>query len=236
MGSWVRGWLHCAGEAAKIMRLVFLGAPGVGKGTQADKAAVYYRIRKISTGDLLREAVRIQSPLGCEAKEHMDQGRLVPDSVVIGLVLERLADPSCASGFILDGFPRTVPQADALGKVLVERSLPLDRVINFRVSREEIVKRLCGRRSCPKCQATYHLEFAPSKNGGLCERCGEALIQRSDDQREAIEMRLRVYEEQTAPLIDFYEKRQLLSHLNGAEAVDVVQHNLLKILATPQTA
>ncbi len=218
------------------MRLVFLGAPGVGKGTQADKVSVQYRIQKISTGDLLREAVRVQSTLGCEAKEHMDQGRLVPDSVVIGLVLERLADPACANGFILDGFPRTVPQADALGKVLVDRSLPLDRVINFRVSREEVVKRLSGRRSCPKCQATYHLEFAPSKNGELCERCGEALIQRSDDQREAIEMRLRVYEEQTAPLIDFYEKRQVLSHLNGAEAVDTVYHNLVKVLATPQTA
>ena len=235
-GSWVRAWLRYAGEAAKIMRLVFLGAPGVGKGTQADKAAVHYRIRKISTGDLLREAVRNQSSLGREAKEHMDQGRLVPDSVVIGLVQERLADPSCENGFILDGFPRTVPQADALGKVLVERSLPLDRVINFRVSREEIVKRLSGRRSCPKCQATYHLEFAPSKSGNLCERCGEALAQRSDDQREAIEMRLRVYEEQTAPLIDFYEKRQVLSHLNGAEAVDTVYHNLVKVLATPQTA
>jgi len=236
MGSWVRGWLPCAGEAAKIMRLVFLGAPGVGKGTQADKAAVHYRIRKISTGDLLREAVRVQSSLGREAKEYMDQGRLVPDSVVIGLVLERLADPACANGFILDGFPRTVPQADALGKVLVERGLPLDRVINFRVSREDVVKRLSGRRSCPKCQTTYHLEFAPSKNGGLCERCGEALTQRSDDQREAIEMRLRVYEEQTAPLIDFYETRQVLSHLNGAEAVDTVYHNLVKVLATPQTA
>jgi adenylate kinase len=218
------------------MRLVFLGAPGVGKGTQADKVSVHYRIQKISTGELLREAVRVQSTLGCEAKEHMDQGRLVPDSVVIGLVLERLADTACSNGFILDGFPRTVPQADALGKLLVDRSLPLDRVINFRVSREEVVKRLSGRRSCPKCQATYHLEFAPSKNGDLCERCGEALIQRSDDQREAIEMRLRVYEEQTAPLIDFYEKRQVLSHLNGAEAVDTVYHNLVKVLATPQTA
>lgn len=218
------------------MRLVFLGAPGVGKGTQADKAAVHYRIRKISTGDLLREAVRNQSSLGREAKEHMDQGRLVPDSVVIGLVREKLAEPSCANGFILDGFPRTVPQADALGKVLVERSLQLDRVINFRVSREEIVKRLSGRRSCPKCQATYHLEFAPSKNGNLCERCGEALVQRSDDQREAIEMRLRVYEEQTAPLIDFYEKQRVLSHLNGAEAVETVYHNLVETLAAPQTA
>ena len=218
------------------MRLVFLGAPGVGKGTQADKAAAQYRIRKISTGDLLREAVRNRTSLGLEAKGHMDQGRLVPDSVVIGLVREKLADPSHANGFILDGFPRTVPQAEALTKVLVERGLRLDRVINFKVSREEIVKRLSGRRSCPKCQATYHVEFAPSKSGTLCERCGEELVQRSDDQREAIEMRLRVYEEQTAPLINFYEKQRLLSHLDGAETVETVYHNLVKALAAPQTA
>jgi adenylate kinase len=218
------------------MRLVFLGAPGVGKGTQADKAAAQYHIRKISTGDLLREAVRNKTSLGLEAKGHMEQGRLVPDSVVIGLVREKLADPSHANGFILDGFPRTVPQAEALTKVLAERGLQLDRVINFKVSREEIVKRLSGRRSCPKCQATYHLEFAPSKRGILCERCGEELIQRSDDQREAIEMRLRVYEEQTAPLINFYEKQRLLSHLNGAETVETVYHNLVKALAAPQTA
>lgn len=218
------------------MRLVFLGAPGVGKGTQADKAVVQYRIHKISTGDLLREAVRNKTHLGLEAKEHMDQGRLVPDAVVIGLVQEKLADLSYANGFILDGFPRTVPQAEALAKVLAERSLHLDRVINFSVSRGDIVKRLSGRRSCPKCQATYHVEFAPSKNGNLCERCGEALVQRSDDQREAIETRLRVYEEQTAPLINFYEKQRLLSHLNGAGAVETVYHNLVKALAQPQTA
>ena len=218
------------------MRLVFLGAPGVGKGTQADKAAVQYGIRKISTGDLLREAVRNQTTLGLEAKAHMDQGRLVPDSVVIGLVREKLADPSHANGFILDGFPRTVPQAEALAKVLAERDLRLDHVINFRVPREEIVKRLSGRRSCPKCQATYHVEFAPSKRGDLCERCSEALVQRSDDRREAIETRLRVYEDQTAPLITFYEKQQVLVELNGAEAVETVYHNLVKALAAPQTA
>ena len=215
---------------------MFLGAPGVGKGTQADKAAVQYGIRKISTGDLLREAVRNQTTLGLEAKAHMDQGRLVPDSVVIGLVREKLADPSHANGFILDGFPRTVPQAEALAKVLAERDLRLDHVINFRVPREEIVKRLSGRRSCPKCQATYHVEFAPSKRGDLCERCGEALVQRSDDQREAIETRLRVYEDQTAPLIMFYEKQRVLVELNGAETVETVYHNLVKALAAPQTA
>lgn len=218
------------------MRLVFLGAPGVGKGTQADKAAVQYRIRKISTGDLLREAVRNRTPLGLEAQQHMDQGRLVPDSVVIGLVRKKLTDPSHANGFILDGFPRTVPQAEALAEVLAERGIQLDRVINFRVSREEIVKRLSGRRSCPKCQATYHVEFAPSKTGSFCERCGEALVQRNDDQPEAIETRLRVYEEQTAPLINFYEKQRLLSHLNGAEAVETVYHNLVKALTAHRTA
>ncbi len=214
-----------------MMRLVFLGAPGVGKGTQAEKAASQLRICKISTGDLLREAVRNKTSLGLEAKGHMDRGGLVPDSVVIGLVREKLADSSNASGFILDGFPRTVPQAEALAKVLHERGGRLDRVINFEVPREEIVKRLGGRRSCPKCQATYHVEYAPSKMGSLCERCGEALTQRSDDQREAIETRLRVYGEQTAPLISFYEKQGLLSHLNGAESVDAVYQKLFRTLA-----
>lgn len=218
------------------MRIVFLGAPGVGKGTQADKVAFQYRIRKISTGDLLREAVRNKTPLGLEAKEHMDQGGLVPDSVVIGLVREKLADPSYANGFILDGFPRTVPQAEALAEVLAERGIKLDRVINFRVPREEIVKRLSGRRSCPKCQATYHVTFAPSQTGSFCERCGEALVQRSDDQPEAIETRLHVYEEQTAPVISFYEKKHLLSHLNGAETVEAVHQNLVKALGALQTA
>lgn len=219
-----------------MMRLVFLGAPGVGKGTQADKAATQLGICKISTGDLLREAVRNKTPLGVEAKGHMDRGGLVPDSVVIGLVREKLAGSANASGFILDGFPRTVPQAEALAEVLTERGEHLDRVITFDVPREEVVRRLSGRRSCPQCQATYHVDFAPSKKGSVCERCGEALTQRTDDQRDAIEMRLRVYEEQTAPLISFYEKQQLLSHLNGAESVDAVYQNLLRMLVAQQTA
>jgi len=213
------------------MQLVFLGAPGVGKGTQADKVAAQYGVLKISTGDLLREAVRNHTKLGLEAKEYMDQGKLVPDSVVIGLVRDKLADSSYAKGFILDGFPRTVPQAEELGKVLNERGVYLDRVINFQVSREDVAKRLNGRRSCPKCQATYHVDCAPSKKGGQCDRCGEALVQRSDDQREAIETRLRVYEEQTAPLISFYEKKNMLSHLDGGGAVESVYQSLTKVLA-----
>ena len=218
------------------MQLVFLGAPGVGKGTQADKVAAQYGVMKISTGDLLREAVRNQTKLGLEAKGYMDQGRLVPDSVVIGLVRDKLADPRYRKGFILDGFPRTVPQAEALGKVLDEQGIRLNRVINFRVTREDVVRRLSGRRNCPKCQATYHVEWAPSKRGNLCERCGEALIQRSDDQREAIETRLKVYEEQTAPLISFYEKKNLLSHLDGAGTVESVYRNLTKVLAAHDMA
>lgn len=218
------------------MRLVFLGAPGVGKGTQAEKVVSHYHIAKISTGDLLRAAVRNQTPLGLEAKSYMDQGRLVPDSVVIGLVREKLAELSKSNGFILDGFPRTVPQAEALANVLETQRIQLDRVINFKVSREEIIKRLSGRRSCPKCQATYHVDFAPSKSGTACDRCGEQLVQRSDDQREAVDMRLRVYEDQTAPLISFYEQRQLLSHLNGAEPVEVVYQELVRTLSAYQTA
>jgi adenylate kinase len=218
------------------MRVVFLGAPGVGKGTQADKVAHQYNITKISTGDLLRTAVRSKTPLGLEAKAYMDQGHLVPDSVVIGLVREKLAELSESRGFILDGFPRTVPQAEALGDVLDRQGIRLDQVINFRVSREEIIERLSGRRSCPKCQATYHVAFAPPKNGTVCDRCGEPLVQRSDDQRDAVEMRLKVYEEQTAPLIRFYEERQLLSHLNGAEPVEVVNQELVRTLSVYQTA
>ena len=218
------------------MRVVFLGAPGVGKGTQADKVVAQYHIAKISTGDLLRAAVRNKTQLGLEAKGHMDQGRLVPDSVVIGLVKEKLAELSKSKGFILDGFPRTVPQAEALADVLDGQGIKLDRVINFKVSREEIINRLSGRRSCPKCQATYHVNFAPPKSGTSCDRCGEALVQRSDDERQAVETRLRVYEEQTAPLISFYEQRQVLSHLNGAEPVEVVYQELVRTLSVYQTA
>ncbi|BCA56746.1 Adenylate kinase [Nitrospira sp. KM1] len=213
------------------MRVVFLGAPGVGKGTQADRIAAQFKVLKISTGDLLREAVRNQTALGIEAKNFMDQGKLVPDSVVIGLVRNKLADPSSAKGFVLDGFPRTVLQAEELGKALKAAQAPLDRVVNFEVSREDIIKRLSGRRSCPKCQATFHVEFAPSKTGHTCDRCGEVLVQRNDDKPEAIETRLKVYEEQTAPLIKYYGNQRLLSQLNASGSVDTVFEALFGVLA-----
>jgi adenylate kinase len=213
------------------MRVVFLGAPGVGKGTQADRIAAQFKIAKISTGDLLREAVRNQTELGREAKRYMDQGQLVPDAVVIGLVRDKLAEPGSANGFVLDGFPRTVPQAEELGKVLQASRRPLHRVVNFQVPREDVIRRLSGRRSCPKCQATFHVDFAPSKKGEACDRCGEKLVQRSDDKREAIETRLKVYEEQTAPLIQYYAHRRLLSELDGSGSVDEVFEALFGVLA-----
>jgi len=213
------------------MRVVFLGAPGVGKGTQADRIASQYRVAKISTGDLLREAVRSRATLGLEAKSYMDQGNLVPDAVVIGLVREKLADPSCASGFVLDGFPRTVPQAEALAAVLASKGVMLDRVVNFQVSREDVVRRLSGRRSCPKCQATFHVDFAPPRVNEVCDRCGEPLVQRSDDRRDAIEMRLKVYDEQTAPLVRYYDERHLLFPMDASGAADVVFQHLSQELA-----
>lgn len=213
------------------MRIVFLGAPGVGKGTQADRVTGQFGWPKISTGDLLREAVRNQTALGLEAKKSMDAGQLVPDSVVIGMVREKLSDRSCEKGFILDGFPRTVPQAEELGSILRDKGLQLDRVVNFRVSREDVVKRLSGRRSCPQCQSVFHVDFAPPKIHGQCDRCGTQLVQRNDDKPETIEARLQVYDAQTAPLIDYYEKKGRLSHLDGAGAMDQVYGRLSTLLA-----
>lgn len=213
------------------MRVVFLGAPGVGKGTQADRVAAQFGWPKISTGDLLREAVRNKTSLGLEAKKCMDEGKLVPDAVVIGMVREKLAEPMCSGGFILDGFPRTVPQAEELNRMLGERGLHLDRAINFRVSRQDIVKRLSGRRSCPKCQSVFHTDFAAPKVSGFCDRCGERLVQRSDDKPETIEARLKVYDEQTAPLIAYYEQKQVLTDLDGSGEMGDVYGRLVKVFS-----
>jgi adenylate kinase len=213
------------------MRLVFLGAPGVGKGTQADLIASRFHVPKISTGDILREAVRNKTVLGLEAKSCMDQGRLVPDAIVVGIVREKLAEPVCANGFVLDGFPRTRPQAEELSRMLNGRGQKLDRVINFVVSRDEVVRRLIGRRSCAKCQTVYHLDFAPPKREGVCDRCGGELIQRSDDRKETVEARLTVYEQQTAPLIEFYREQGLLSELDGSGSIEKVHERLVGLLA-----
>ncbi|HET8580034.1 MAG TPA: adenylate kinase [Nitrospiraceae bacterium] len=213
------------------MRLVFLGAPGVGKGTQAELVASKFHRPRISTGDILREAVRNKTALGLEAKACMDQGKLVPDAVVIGIVKEKLAEPVCAAGFLLDGFPRTVPQAEELSRILDSRGQRLDRVIDVLVAREEIVRRLSGRQSCAKCQAVFHVDFASPQRDGVCDRCGGDLIQRSDDRKETVEARLAIYEKQTAPLIDYYRRKGLLSELDGSGPVEVVHQRIVELLA-----
>lgn len=212
------------------MRLVFLGAPGVGKGTQAEMVSEKFGIPKISTGDLLRAGVAQKTALGLEAKQFMDRGDLVPDSVVIGLVEEKVGTPECGKGFILDGFPRTVPQADSLSQLLSDKGLALDRVMHFVIPREEVINRLSGRRSCSKCPAVFHVEFVPSKQKDICDECGGDLIQRSDDRKETVESRLTVYEAQTSPLIDYYRGKSLLVELDGSGSVEGVQERLLALL------
>jgi adenylate kinase len=216
------------------MRVIFLGPPGVGKGTQADFIAQKYEIPKLSTGDLLRESVANETPLGKEAKGYMNRGELVPDAVVVGLVEEKLASPECQKGFLLDGFPRTEAQADQLSSHLASTGKELDRVVYFSLSKDEIIKRISGRRSCPECKAVYHLESVPPKQAGICDVCGKALIQRNDDKPETVESRLAVYQEQTAPLVEYYKSRNILGELDGAGLVSAVQERLVALLAQPR--
>ncbi len=216
------------------MRVIFLGPPGVGKGTQADFIAQKYEIPKLSTGDLLRESVAKETSLGKEAKGYMNRGELVPDSVVIGLVEEKLESTACQKGFLLDGFPRTVAQADQLSTYLSTTGKTLDHVVYFSLSNDEIVRRISGRRSCPECKAVYHVEFVPPKLEGVCDSCGKDLVQRNDDKPETIASRLAVYQDQTAPLIEYYKIRNILRELDGAGSVPTVQDRLVALLAKPR--
>ena len=213
------------------MRVIFLGPPGVGKGTQAEFIAQKYAIPKLSTGDLLRESVAKHTALGNEAQGYMERGELVPDAVVIGLVEEKLVSPECQGGFLLDGFPRTVKQANQLSTFLESTGVGLDCVVYFALAKDEIVKRISGRRSCPQCKAVYHLESIPPKQDGVCDVCGKVLVQRNDDKPETIESRLTVYHEQTSPLIEYYKTRNLLCELDGAGLVSAVQDRLMALLA-----
>ncbi len=210
------------------MRLVILGAPGAGKGTQAQRLAAQEQIPHISTGDILRESVKRGTPLGLQAKGYMDAGKLVPDEVVIGLVREKLTSPECARGYILDGFPRTVAQAEALDRIFREtRSPGLDHVVSFDVPQEEIVRRLSGRRSCARCQTVYHIEHDPPKQEGVCDKCGGRLVQRADDKPETVLARLRVFDQQTRPLVEYYQKRGLLQRVDATASIDQVYARLL---------
>lgn len=216
------------------MRVIFLGPPGAGKGTQAEFIAKKYNIPKISTGDLLRESVSKETSLGKKAKNYMNRGELVPDEVVIGLVEEKLSSSECRDGFLLDGFPRTVNQANELSSFLKEKGEKLNRVIYFSLPKREIVQRLSGRRSCPQCQAVYHLESIPPKRDELCDVCNISLIQRNDDKPETIESRLMVYQDQTEPLITYYKHRSILSELDGSGLVPDVQERLVGLLSQPR--
>ncbi|MFZ5942550.1 MAG: adenylate kinase [Bacillota bacterium] len=212
------------------MRILLMGPPGAGKGTQAEKLTQVLNIPHISTGDMFRKAIKEGTELGTKAKSFMDQGKLVPDEVTIGIVKERLAEPDCKSGFLLDGFPRTAPQADALDKILTELDMGLDAVINITVSREELVGRLTGRRVCKTCGATYHVIFNPSAKEDVCDKCGGELYQRNDDKVETVGSRLDVYDEQTAPLINYYSQKGLLKDINGAQPMPQVLTDILTVL------
>ena len=207
---------------AMIMKIVMLGAPGAGKGTQAVNIAKKFGIPHVSTGDIFRSNIKNGTELGMKAKEYMDKGALVPDEVTIGMLLSRIAEPDCKNGYVLDGFPRTIPQAESLKKALAEKSDSLDVAINIDVPDEAIEARMSGRRSCPGCGASYHVMFTPPKKEGVCDHCGAELIQRDDDKPVTVKARLVTYHEQTQPLIDFYKNEGILKEVDGQQSPDMV--------------
>ncbi len=209
------------------MRLVLLGPPGAGKGTQAKLLQDHFHIPQISTGDILRQAVADGAALGKQAKEYMDLGELVPDSVINNIVEERLAADDCRAGFLLDGYPRTVAQAEAFEKMLERRSLVLDGAISLRVPRAELVARLSGRRTCRQCGAMYHVRFNPPASDMTCDRCGGELYQRDDDREETIEARMEVYDKQSGPLREHFREKGLLREVDGAKGTDEVFEQIL---------
>ena len=209
------------------MRLIMMGAPGAGKGTQAAEVVKRYGIPHISTGDMFRAAVAEGTFLGKAAKECMDAGRLVPDEITIGIVRERLEKSDCEAGFILDGFPRTVLQAEALGKILAERGKSLTRVLNVYVPSGDLIERAIGRRICKNCGATYHVKFRPPAEENICEACGSELYQRADDNAETLANRLRVYEESTKPLIEYYKGKGLYAQIDGSQPIEAVTSDVI---------
>lgn len=210
------------------MRLILLGPPGAGKGTQAKNLVDHCGIAHISTGDLLRRAVAEGTPLGQEAHRFMKAGELVPDDLIIQMVEDRIAEADCSKGFLLDGFPRTVPQADALEGMLKRKGLKIDLVLLLLVDDDDLVRRLSGRRSCSQCGAVYHLVFSPPKREGVCDACGgEALIQREDDKEATVRNRLKVYHNQTGPLIDYYKAEDLLKTVDGGGKIEAITAQLI---------
>ncbi len=217
-------------EGGKLVNLVLMGLPGAGKGTQADKIVGKYNIPHISTGDMFRAAIKEGTELGLQAKSFMDKGELVPDEVTIGIVRERLSKEDCENGFLLDGFPRTVAQAEALDSMLADLGKKIDYVINIDVDQSILMERLTGRRICKNCGATYHLVFNPPAKEGVCDRCGGELYQRADDNAETVQNRLDVNIQQTKPLLNFYEDKGYLRNINGQQDIDVVFADIEELL------
>lgn len=204
------------------MKIIMLGAPGAGKGTQAKMIADKYGIPHVSTGDIFRENVKNGTELGMEAKKYMDQGALVPDELTVRILLDRVAQEDCKNGYVLDGFPRTIPQAEVLDKAIKELGDKIDYAIDVEVPDENIIRRMSGRRACLSCGATFHIEHVPPKKEGICDRCGKELILRDDDKEETVKNRLDVYHKQTQPLIDYYTEQNILQTVDGtADMMDV---------------
>jgi len=212
------------------MRIIMLGAPGAGKGTQAKKITARYSIPHISTGDIFRANIKNGTELGKKAKTYMDQGLLVPDDLVVDLVVDRVNQEDCTNGYVLDGFPRTIPQAEALDKALTEMGQSIDYAINVEVPDENIVQRMSGRRACVNCGATYHIVYAPTKRENVCDTCEGELILRDDDKPETVQKRLNVYHEQTQPLIDYYTEQDKLVEVDGTIDIEKVFDAIVKIL------
>ena len=212
------------------MNILLMGPPGAGKGTQAANLVTELKAKHISTGDMFREAVKEGTALGKQAKACMDKGELVPDEITIGIVKERLAKDDCRAGFILDGFPRTVAQADALSAMLEELGMKLDAVLNIHVPAADLIERAVGRRICKKCGAAYHVKFNAPKQEGVCDACGGELYTRADDSAETMQSRLSVYEESTKPLIEYYKKAGLYKEVDGRQSIEQVTENLVKAL------
>ncbi len=212
------------------MKIIMLGAPGAGKGTQAKMIADKYGVPHISTGDIFRANIKEGTELGKKAKTYMDQGLLVPDDLVVDLVVDRVKNDDCKSGYVLDGFPRTIPQAECLDKALAQMNDSMDYAINIDVPDENIITRMGGRRACVGCGATYHVVNIPPKKEGICDRCGGELILRDDDKPETVKKRLDVYHEQTQPLIDYYTKKGIIKDVDGTKLMDDVFNAIVKIL------
>lgn len=212
------------------MRLILMGPPGAGKGTQAEMLTKHYKIPHISTGDMFRAAIKEGTPLGMKAKSYLDTGALVPDEVTIGIVAERLAQADCSNGFLLDGFPRTAAQADALAKILSDLNMGLDGVVNIELDDDILLERLTGRRVCRQCSATYHVIFKPPRDDDKCDICGGELYQRSDDTLETSQNRLKVYNDQTEPLIAYYSEQGLLRRIQGDQEIEEVFQDIIDAL------